>query len=42
MYGAVQGGSLDLVEFFIQQGAKNWDMSYAVEGGHQDLVEFFK
>ena len=44
MYYASQGGSLDLVKFFIDKGANHWDygMYYAELGGHKDLVEFFK
>ena len=40
---AAQGGSLDLVKFFIDKGAKNWDygMEGAAQGGSLDLVKFF-
>ena len=40
---AVQGGSLDLVKFFIDKGADDWDtgMRYAAQGGSLDLVKFF-
>jgi len=36
-------GDKDLVDFFIQKGAWNWNwgMFGAAEGGHRDLVEFF-
>ncbi len=44
MYGAAEGGHKDLVEFFIEKGAKDWNqgMLDAREGGHIDLVEFFR
>jgi hypothetical protein len=36
-------GDKDLVRFFIQKGANNWDwgMYVAARGGHRGLVEFF-
>jgi len=35
--------NIDLIQFFIQKGADNWDlgMEAAAEGGHKDLVQFF-
>ena len=44
MRGAAEGGWLDLVKFFINKGAKNWEwgMIGAAQGGHKDLIEFFK
>ena len=38
-----QGGHQDLVDFFISEGADNWDwgMQVAARGGHQELVDFF-
>ena len=43
MYYAAEGGSLDLVKFFIDKGANNWDfgMYGAAQGGSLDLVKFF-
>ena len=40
---AAKGGYKDLVEFFIQKGADNWNygMIGAAEGGSLDLVKFF-
>ena len=40
---AAQGGSLDLVKFFINKGANdlNTSMFYAALGGSLDLVKFF-
>jgi len=36
-------GDKDLVKFFIQKGANDWDfgMEGAAEGGYRDLVDFF-
>ena len=44
MRNAAEGGSLDLVKFFIDKGANDWEggMRNAEEGGHKDLVKFFK
>ena len=40
---AAQGGSLDLVKFFISKGANNREMGMrgAAQGGSLDLVKFF-
>ena len=40
---ACQGGFRDLVEYFIENGAWDWNlgMSSAAIGGHRDLVDFF-
>ena len=41
---AAKDGDLDLVYFFIEKGADEWDegMRCAASGGHMDLVKFFK
>ena len=38
-----KGGHKELVEFFIEKGADEWNegMEYAARGGHKDLVDFF-
>ena len=43
MEGAAKGGHLDLVKFFIEKGAKNWNlgMEGAAIGGHMEFVKFF-
>jgi hypothetical protein len=43
MKKVAEKGDKDLVEFFIQKGAKNWNwgMGGAALGGHRDLVDFF-
>ena len=43
MHGAARVGHQDLVEFFIVEGADNWNfgMRGAAQGGHRDLVKFF-
>jgi len=35
--------NIDLINFFIQKGANNWNLGMvsAAEGGHKDLVQFF-
>ena len=40
---AARYGYRDLVDFFIEKGAHqwNWAMCSAAEGGHRDLVDFF-
>ena len=37
-------GRTDLVEFFIEKGANDWNkgMEVAARGGHKELVDFFK
>ena len=43
MVGAAEGGHQDLVDFFIQLGANdwNWGMYGASLGGHWALADFF-
>ncbi len=43
MRAAAEGGHADLVRFFMEKGATDWDMSMrgAAEGGHAELVRFF-
>src|SRR3989344_4264525 len=43
MCDAAKGGHKELVEFFIQKGANdwNWGMRCAAEGGHKELVDLF-
>jgi len=43
MSSAAKKGCLDLVEYFIKQGADNCNLGlrYAAKGGHRDLVDFF-
>ena len=41
MYYAAEGGSLVLVEFFVNKGVKNWNMRGAAQGGSLDLVKLF-
>jgi hypothetical protein len=43
LYKASKQGHKDLVQFFIDKGANdwNWALSGASLGGHKDLVEFF-
>jgi hypothetical protein len=38
-----EGGHKELVDFFIEKGANDWDdgMYGAAEGGHKELVDFF-
>ena len=44
LYGASLGGHKDLVDFFIEKGANNWNgaLRGASEGGHKYLVDFFE
>jgi hypothetical protein len=44
MFGAAEGGDLNLVKIFIKKGAKIWDggLFSAAKGGHKDLVKFFQ
>jgi hypothetical protein len=43
MTAAAGEGHKDLVQFFMDKGADNWDraMAEASRGGHRDLVLFF-
>jgi len=43
MMGAALGGHLELVEFFIEMGANDWNsgMTGAARGRHKELVKFF-
>jgi hypothetical protein len=44
MVGAAEGGHKELVDFFIEKGADNWNlgMEGSIEGGHRELVNFFQ
>jgi hypothetical protein len=43
LHGAAKGNHMDLVHYFISNGATNWNfgMCGAAEGGHMDLVLYF-
>ena len=43
MVYATDGGHKDLVEFFVEKGADDWDwaMEHAIRKGHEDLQKFF-
>ncbi len=41
LYGACEGGHMDIVRFLIEKGADQWDwgLSYACRGGHMEIVK---
>ena len=43
LFKAAKAGDVDLVLYFVSQGANDWDsgMYWAICGGHEKLVEFF-
>jgi ankyrin repeat protein len=43
MMAAAKYGHIEIVKFFIKQGANNWNEGLfgALEGGHLDIAEFF-
>jgi len=43
LFGAAIGGHQELVNFFIEKGARNWNWGWwgAIQGRHHDLIDFF-